>query len=227
MDCLKIKKVMCKVADEDRSCDYCNSEMVHVGWKFVREEIEIVPAEVYRVQYYQETVACPNCKEFAPYFKQAPIPSPLIRGSYASHSAVAYIMYQKYYLYIPLYRQEKDWAEHGVILGRTTMANWIIRLAFELLKPIFDLMHQRMIERDILYADETPCQVLKEDGRTPQQKSYMWVYIAMEDDLPTIILYDYEPGRSGDYPGEFLKGFDGYCHCDGYSGYNKIAVDVK
>ncbi|MFR2564020.1 MAG: IS66 family transposase [Anaerovoracaceae bacterium] len=33
-----------------------------------------------------------------------------------------------------------------------------------------------MISRDIAHVDETPVQVLKENGRKPQSKSYMWVY---------------------------------------------------
>ena len=37
-----------------------------------------------------------------------------------------------------------------------------------------------------------------------------------------VVLYDYEEGRSGDYAKDFLKGFSGYLHCDGWGGYNKV-----
>lgn len=37
-----------------------------------------------------------------------------------------------------------------------------------------------------------------------------------------IILYDYQPSRSGDNASRFLNGFKGYLHTDGYSGYNKL-----
>ena len=42
------------------------------------------------------------------------------------------------------------------------------------------------------------------------------------DGLPLILLYDYQPGRSGEYPKKFLEGFHGYLYTDGYAGYNQI-----
>ena len=35
-------------------------------------------------------------------------------------------------------------------------------------------------------------------------------------------MYDYKEGRSGKYAAEFLKGFTGYVHCDGWNGYDKV-----
>ena len=35
-------------------------------------------------------------------------------------------------------------------------------------------------------------------------------------------MYDYREGRSGKYAQDFLKGFNGYIHCDGWSGYDKL-----
>lgn len=102
------------------------------------------------------------------------------------------------------------------------MSNWIIYCALHYMKPIYQRLHEELLKRDILHGDETPCQVLKEEGRKPQTKSYMWVYTTGNDGLPGITLYDYKPGRSGDYPKEFLKGFNGFFHCDGYQGYNKL-----
>jgi hypothetical protein len=54
----------------------------------------------------------------------------------------------------------------------------------------------------------------------------MWICLSGTDGRPQIILYDYRPGRSGDYPIEFLTGFNGMLHCDGYSAYGRIE-DVK
>ncbi len=35
-------------------------------------------------------------------------------------------------------------------------------------------------------------------------------------------MYEYQPGRSGDYPRNFLEGFHGLLQCDCYQGYNKV-----
>lgn len=84
--------------------------------------------------------------------------------------------YQKYVNSIPLYRQEKDWEQLGISLSRATLANWTIRCAQDYLFPVIDHLRKELLKRDILHCDETPVQVLKEEGRKPQSKSYMWLY---------------------------------------------------
>ena len=142
--------------------------------------------------------------------------------SLASPSSVAHVMYRKYMQGIPLYRQEKDWERMGILLSRATMANWVIRCAEDYLMPVTDYLRRKLLARDIVHADETPVQVLKEDGKKPQTKSYMWVYRTGNDGKEPIILFDYQPSRSGDNAATYLKDFKGYVHSDGYSGYNKL-----
>lgn len=50
----------------------------------------------------------------------------------------------------------------------------------------------------------------------------MWLYRTGSDDKHPIVLYGYQPSRSGGHAVEFLKGFHGYLHTDGCSGYNKL-----
>ena len=50
----------------------------------------------------------------------------------------------------------------------------------------------------------------------------MWIYLTGDDGEPGIVLYDYKPGRKGEYAREFLKGFHGYLVCDGFSGYKTL-----
>lgn len=71
-------------------------------------------------------------------------------------------------------------------------------------------------------ADETPYQVLKEENRRAESKSYMWVFRSGEDGTDPLILYKYSPSRAGDIADEFLEDYEGYVMCDGYSGYNKL-----
>ena len=88
--------------------------------------------------------------------------------------------------------------------------------------PVTDYLRKKLLARDIVHADETPVQVLKEDGKKPQTKSYMWVYRTGNDGKEPIVLFDYQPSRSGDNAATYLKDFKGYVHSDGYSGYNKL-----
>ena len=219
---LPVHEILCSVPEEDQVCPLCGDRMEMVGKRFVREELQIIPAKVKRVHYYQEVYACPKCKKEDEEFVTvaAETPTALMKHSPASPSTVAWVMYQKYAMAVPLYRMEQDWLQNGVRLLRQTMAKWVITCSLDYLLPVYERLHSYLLERDILHADEVPCQVLKEPGRPAKSKSYMWVYLTGNDGKPGIVLYDYHPGRKGEYAKEFLKGFHGYCHCDGYSGYN-------
>lgn len=142
--------------------------------------------------------------------------------SLASPSSVARVMYQKYVNGMPLYRQEKEWEQQGIALSRATMANWIIRCTEDYLLPITAHLQKQLLKQDIVHCDETPVQVLKEDGKKPQTKSYMWLYRTGNDGKAPIILCNYQPSRNGDHAVTFLKDFKGYVHSDGYQGYNKL-----
>lgn len=132
-------------------------------------------------------------------------------------STVAWVIYQKYINGLPLYRQEKDWLQYGFALSRTTMANWVIACAGTYLRVLYDYCHRLLIRRGFAMADETPVQVLKEEGRETTAKSYIWLFRSGGDGTPPIILYHYAPTRSGDIASEFLKGFHGYLMVDGLS----------
>ena len=87
---------------------------------------------------------------------------------------------------------------------------------------------KHLLEREVTCADETPCQVLKEDGRKAQQKSYMWIHCSANlDGLPPIMLYEYNPSRAGALPQNFYQSFSGkYFLEDGYQGYNHLPKGV-
>lgn len=220
---LPVVEVVHELEGEDRNCPYCNTPMTELGREVVREEIKVIPARLQRIQHIRVIYSCELCKEDdTPTIVKAQVPPGLLKHSLASSSAVAYIMTQKYAYAQPLYRQEKSWEQLGMKLSRATQANWINYCAMEYLRPVYDRLHEKLLERGVIHADETPCQVLKEQGKKPQNKSYMWLYRSGEDGLAPIILYDYQPTRGGYHAEEFLKGFEGFLHCDGFSGYNRL-----
>ena len=220
---LPVVEVECPASGEERICPDCGAEMDHLGWNFVREELRIIPAKVELVHYMQETMVCPACREEDDTtITGASTPTPLMMHSLASPSMVATVMYEKSGLFLPFYRQEKDWEQKGVLLPRETLANWYNYCAIEYLVPVYDRLHELLVGREVLHADEIPCQVLREEGREATSKSYMWIYLTGTDGKPGITLFDYQPGRKGEYPAAFLAGFHGYLHCDGYSAYGTL-----
>ena len=123
----------------------------------------------------------------------------MIPGSYVSSGLAAHVMYYKYVMSMPLYRQEKDFEHLGVKISRTTMASWIIYCAENYFLPMYEYLHRKLLKRRYLMADETPIQVLKEEGRRPQSKSYVWLVRTGDDGEIPIILYNYTPTRAGSH----------------------------
>lgn len=222
-DGLPLEEVICDVPKEQLKCNKCGSKLVKIGKETVREEIEYIPAQIKLIRYVRMTYGCPECKKTDnPYMIKARVPISLLNHSLASPSSVAWAMYQKYVNAMPLYRQEKDWENSGIKLSRTTLANWIIKCSEIYLNPVNDYLKTRFLESKSIHVDETPIQVLKEEGRKLSTKSYMWVYRSGKYEDNQIVLYDYNPARNGDLPQKFLNTFSGYMHTDGYAGYNKV-----
>ena len=199
--------------------------MVPIGHEPIRTELRYTEPKLERIDYYATTYECPQCKETEDprFIKDEGTPA-LIPGSYASSGLAAHVMYYKYVMSMPLYRQEKDFEHLGVKISRTTMASWIIYCAENYFLPMYEYLHRKLLKRRYLMADETPIQVLKEEGRRPQSKSYVWLVRTGDDGGIPIILYNYTPTRAGSHAAAFLAGADPgyYLMVDGYKGYNKV-----
>lgn len=222
---LPVQRKYIDIPEDERFCDVCGHELERIGEEFVRREIEIIKPSIKVIEYYSVTYGCPECK------KNADVPK-IVKGrdghlhmlhGMASAGTVAWVMYQKYVNALPLYRQEKDFKlMYGVDISRSTIANWITLNAEEFFTPICDYFKKKLVAGKYAMADETPVQVLKEPGRRPETKSFMWVFRSGEYDTDQMVLFHYSETRAGETAKEFLKGFEGYLMTDGYGGYNKL-----
>ncbi|WP_246434699.1 IS66 family transposase [Teredinibacter haidensis] len=75
---------------------------------------------------------------------------------------------------MPLYRQSEIFKRIGIELGRTNMADWMVKCG-ELVQPLINLLIDHPHKQPCLHVDGTTLQVLDEPGKTAQRKSYMWV----------------------------------------------------
>ena len=209
--------------ENEQLCPQCG-ENLHVMGKEIREELKLVPAKAVIVQHIRYTYACRNCEKdgITVSIIKAPVPKPVIKGSFASPEAVAHIITQKFVMASPLYRQEQEWERQGIFLSRQTMSNWLIRCAEDWLEPIYNELHKRLLTHNVLHADETYLQVINEPGKSAQSKSYMWLYRTSGDAKNPIVLFEYQPSRSASHPDKFLDGWGGFLHADGYSVYHSI-----
>ena len=219
-----------RLEGEDLVCPQCGDTMTEIGTEVVNK-LKIIPAQVIVEQHVYYSYACESCTETAdegcetPVVK-APHEKSVIPGSFATPEAIAHIMTQKFVMSSPLYRQKQELNRQGISLSRQTMSNWILRAAEDYLTPVYEQLHKELLKRDVLHSDDTTLQVLHEPGKKPQSKSYMWLYRTSGDTDKPIVLYEYKPGRGAEHPKEFLSGFKGYLHTDGYAGYHDLGEDV-
>lgn len=213
---------------EEAACPACGAEMEQIGME-VRRTLVMKPAEVFIREDQYFTYACPKCKaeEIEVPVVKAEKELAVIPGSFASPEALAHLMVQKFTMMVPLYRQEQELRRRGIPLSRQTMSNWLVRASEDWLSPVYEELHRQLVSGDILHADETTLQVLREPGKSAQSKSYMWLYRTGGDAEHPIVLYDYRPNRKAENAQRFLDGFSGWLHVDGYQGYKKLSENIR
>ena len=213
---------------ENKSCDCCGGELHKMG-EDKSEKLEFIPALIKVIEHIRPKYSCRACEqnETQVQIKQAPMPASPIPKGIATPSLLSQIITSKYQYALPLYRQETMFKQHGIEISRQTMSDWIIKCA-SLFKPLYDRLHQILLEQSVIQADETTVNVVSDD----KIKSYMWLYCTGTDTpvennpFNNIVLYEYQPSRSGRCPVDFLQGYSGYLQVDGYAGYEQTKATL-
>ena len=143
--------------------------------------------------------------------------------SVVTASLAASVMFKKFALGIPLYRQEWDLLMRGFPLSRQNMANWIVYFALNLFGPVYDRLWQELKRCPYIQNDETTLQVIH-DGRKAGRLSYMWVHMTSElwEGNP-VILFAYEMTRKADHLREYFGDYTGTMTSDAFSAYYTFA----
>jgi transposase len=208
--------------DESEKVCPCGCQLDRIGEETC-EKLEYVPSSLTVKRHIRYKYACPECEgvdDDGPTVKIAPAPAQLIPKSMAGSGLVAHIVASKFEDALPLYRQEKIFNRLGIDLPRSTMCNWLIKVA-ERAQPLVELVDQEIRSGPLVNADETTVQVLKEPDKADSSKSYMWIFRGGDPEHPALV-FKYHPTRSGQVPLTYLDGFRGYVQCDGYNGYDAL-----
>jgi transposase len=213
--------------DEEQKVCACGAHLSRIGEE-VSEKLDIVPAKIQVIRNIRYKYACKTCEgveDEGPTVRIAPLPPELIPKGLATAGLVAHIAVAKYADALPLYRQEKIFARHGIELTRSTMAGWMVKAA-DRCEPLMRLLQRELISGPLVNADETPVQVLDEPGRANTTTSYMWVFRGGSPGKEAV-LYRYSPTRSGDIPREILQDYRGYLQTDAFSAYDGLDKQVR
>lgn len=225
--------IIVKLDDDALLCPKCGGDLKKIGTEVVRQEIQFIPAKLKMVTYVKEVYKCTECGTANSENETATIvktktPRALLAHSFASSSLATEVIYQKYYMGVPLYRQEKAWDDRGLILPRSMTANWCIKLSQYYFEPLYELMLKKLKEEnDLLHADETTMQCNKEHGRKASSNSYMWILTSGELEKKKGVIFKYSESRSSKVAEKLLKGYKNILVTDGYPGYNILEKDVN
>jgi len=219
------EEVVIDITDADKVCDCCQSPLHKMG-ESSSEALEFVPAHIKVIKTIRPKYACRQCERegIEGVIKTPSMPATPIPKSIATPSLLSQIITCKYQFGLPLNRQETLFSDIGIELSRQTMSSWMLRSG-ELLEPLYIRLKEILLAEPAIHADETPLKVIKAKKAT----SYMWVYCCGTDNPgnnTNIVLFDYHNSRAAQCPIDFLDGYQGYMHVDGYKAYELTAAKL-
>src|SRR6185437_8406766 len=89
--------------------------------------------------------------------------------------------------------------------------------------PIYDLIHEYMLKKSVLHADETVYQILRRsDGKPATAEARMWLIRSTHGEDKPIAYYRSTLTRAQAEADLLLAGFVGYLHTDGYQVYKNL-----
>lgn len=204
---------------EDKHCPTCGNELTELK-PTIKDVLRYVPGRYVVERHIIHQYTCKRCSEEDTMVVYSGENYPkLIDKSLLSPSLAAHIITSKFVQAIPLYRQEQEYKRQGIPISRQNMSDWLLKVSEVYMKPLYNLMEEKLLTYDILYGDETTVNCLEEKDR---QKSYMWFRGNSPTEKEQIRLYSYNASRDEDYCKELYKGYHGYLECDGYQTYRKI-----
>jgi transposase len=201
---------------ESCTCGQCGQELTLIG-EDVSEQLDVEPAKFFVHRHIRPQYACRTCETVT----AAPVPPAVIDGGLAAPGLLAWVIIGKYLDHLPLYRLERMAARDGVTLSRSTLAEWVGRIGFAL-QPLADRLAERLRQRPVLHADETPVSQL-DPGNGKTKRAYLWAYMANRLETgPPIVVFDYQTSRAGAHAKNFLADWRGHLMVDDYGGYKAL-----
>lgn len=194
-------------------------DAVKIG-EAVTEILEYTPGKVYVKRYVRPKYVQPSTS--ANHDKQvivAELPSLPIPSGNAGPGLLAHLMISKFMDHLPFYRQVQMFKREGLKLSESTIGGWF-KAVCKLLEPLYEEIQKQVLASEYINADETTVPVQSSNKQGATHTGYHWYYYSPKNKL---VVVDYQPSRSAQGPGEFLREYKGVLQTDGYAGYEQFA----
>ena len=211
---LETSKVEHRIDPSQIPCPSCDQPREIIGFD-VSHQIEFVRSLFEYIQHVMFKYACKNCegqiitaqKPYQPIDKGLPGPGLLAK-----------IATDKFWLHLPLYRQEQVFTALSIPISRSSMCRWLKEVA-DIFAPIVKRMNRLILKSRVVQSDATTLPVIKK-GLGKTHRGYIWVYRG--DANYPYVFYDYSDTEHSIYPEKILTGYTGILQTDGTNKFNEI-----
>jgi transposase len=187
------------VPESDKICSGCGEHKACIGEDQARV-VEFIPARFELHIHVLPKYACSHCRDGVVAPETPPRP---LSGCIAGAGLLAQLIVCKFSDHLPLYRFEDISTRHGLHLPRSTLCDWVGKVA-DLLKPLYELQKRLVLTAPVIWTDDTYVTVLGGD-EPGSSKGRFWAYIgpvAFPYDI-----YDFTENRKRDGPAQFLANY--------------------
>ena len=226
------EEVLIIEAPEELKKDADGEDLSLVGYE-TSEKLHIQPAKFVRLIIKREKYGYKDTRDVVNVVKPAPAIIP--KGKFTD-SLVQEIVFQKYFMALPLYRQALEYNTMGALIAKSTMCDTVKALA-NFYQPIYEALKAEVFSQIFIHIDETPINT-KVTLENRFKKGYYWVYRNRDTcyfhfgkgrsarEIETV--FDFSTGPPPDDETFFdndKKQWLGYVMTDDYSGYSKAQKD--
>jgi len=197
----------------------CGCAMKRIG-QDIAERLDYEPGVFTVERHVRGKWACARCQKLV----QAPVPAHVIDKGIPTAGLLAQVLVAKFLDHLPLYRQERIFERAGMLIARSTLAQWVGECGAQL-QPLVDALTNELMRHSVLHADETPVGMLK-PGNKKTHKAYIWTYCTTSFNATRAVVFNLAQTRGGENVRGFLRqdgtgaqAWRGTLVTDGFSGY--------
>ena len=198
--------------EPDNSHCQCGCALKRIG-EDVSEKLDYTPGVFTVERHIRGKWVCDQCETLI----QAPVPAQVIDKGIPTAGLLAHVMIAKFADHLPLYRQESIFGRAGLVIARSTLAQWVGNCGVQL-QPLVDALRDAVLAQHVIHADETPVSMLA-PGEKKTHRAYVWAYATSQFSDVAAVVYDFSPSRAGEHARNFLQDWKGKLVCDDFGGY--------
>jgi len=198
--------------EPDNSHCQCGCVLKRIG-EDVSEKLDYTPGVFTVERHIRGKWVCDQCETLI----QAPVPAQVIDKGIPTSGLLAHVMIAKFADHLPLYRQESIFGRAGLVIARSTLAQWVGNCGVQL-QPLVDALRDAVLAQHVIHADETPVSMLA-PGEKKTHRAYVWAYATSQFSDVAAVVYDFSPSRAGEHARNFLQDWKGKLVCDDFGGY--------